>query len=286
VKSTGSHPSRWQTMCPLPCRNIAGPREPLLLEPHSQSVAFESPSRPSRAPDTNSGGYRPSRVIRGLRPTSHVAIGTDPMTPTSYARPPGRHSFRVLHRSAAHDFGEPNVEAFPYPRALGFRSLAASLVGLTGKLLRAFRGWALHRRVLIHAIAEPVRPGIVGCPTTTPHASRVTRTCLRKKPGPRPTHRICGPQTAHLLCATPASIENSQSRFVRVALIRTLRITNCHRIERRDCSGCGSLAYNASATNGITSTSLRRDGQARLRASASTGPALAEWWVQPLSFDG
>lgn len=40
----------------------------------------------------------------------------------------------------AHDFGEPNVEAFPYPPTLGFHGLAPSLIELTGKPLRAFRG--------------------------------------------------------------------------------------------------------------------------------------------------
>lgn len=168
-------------MRPLPCRNIAGPREPLLLEPHSQSVAFQSPGRPSRAPDTNSGGYRPSRVIRGLRPTSHVAIGTDPMTPTSYVRPPGRHSFRVLRSSAR--FRGTERRSIPLPADAGF-SRFGTVSRWTHWQALASLSWlsSSSSRFLLHAIAGPVRPDIARRRATTPHASRVTRTLrLRAK---------------------------------------------------------------------------------------------------------
>lgn len=93
--------------------------------PNEHVTQFKSPGRPSRAPDTNSGGYRPSRVIRGLRPTSHVAIGTDPMTPASYVRPPGRHSFRALRRSASARFRGTERRSVPLPADAGFSRFGA-----------------------------------------------------------------------------------------------------------------------------------------------------------------
>ena len=59
-----------------------------------------------------------------------------------------------------------------------------------------------------------------------------------------------------------------------------------YRIERRDYSERQILGNKARTTVRITPTSLRREGQARLRASGSTDTALDGWLRHPLSSVG
>jgi len=119
-------------------------------------------------------------------------------------------SARRTSRCGASHFGEPNVEAFPYPRALGVRSLAASLVGLTGKPFSSGLSW-LSSSSSRFFTSRDRRAGQARY-RWSPHdnSPRQPRYANLAIQGPRPTDRICG-RTDHAPALSHAGLNRKTS---------------------------------------------------------------------------
>ena len=115
-----------------------------LVKRLSQSSAFQSPRNQARHRQTNGGSKAPSRISNDLYPDGHVARRTDLQAIALCPDLPVRHSFRTraltLTSTQAYDFGEPKLEALPYPQAMDFCDLVPSPSGFTPKRFSAFHG--------------------------------------------------------------------------------------------------------------------------------------------------